>query len=240
MSIDELFRDPFGTICGVRVGTEDCQLAHRLPRTRPIGEALRACRGKPFRRRALETASKWMLEHFERSDGLGAIYPAMMNAVFALLAWAYCRTTRSAARAIDALAALEIEEADTIRVQPAFRRSGTPRSPWSRLKRLEFRRIIQPSSERPTGCSTVRSSAPGDWQQNNSGYSTWWLGVRVPNDFYPDLDDTAFVLLALAGVAHPDRDRMTYAFDRGLTWLIAMQSRDGGWGHSIGTTISGR
>ena len=41
---------------------------------------------KPFRRRALETASKWMLEHFERSDGLGAIYPAMMNAVFALLA----------------------------------------------------------------------------------------------------------------------------------------------------------
>ncbi len=48
---------------------------------------------KPLRQRALKQAQNWLLEHLERSDGLGAIYPAMMNAVFALVALGILRMT---------------------------------------------------------------------------------------------------------------------------------------------------
>jgi squalene-hopene/tetraprenyl-beta-curcumene cyclase len=50
------------------------------------------------------------------------------------------------------------------------------------------------------------------------------------NDFYPDIDDTAFVLMALQHVACPDEARMKGAIATGLAWMIGMQNDDGGWG----------
>ena len=50
------------------------------------------------------------------------------------------------------------------------------------------------------------------------------------NDFYPDVDDTAFVLMALQRVDYPDRAAMYAAARRGIDWLLSMQNRDGGWG----------
>ena len=51
---------------------------------------------RPLRKMALKKAEKWMLERFERSDGLGAIYPAMLNAIVALrVPGLFARTIRS-------------------------------------------------------------------------------------------------------------------------------------------------
>jgi len=50
------------------------------------------------------------------------------------------------------------------------------------------------------------------------------------NDFYPDVDDTAFVLMALQRVAYPDQARLEQALRRGTAWVLSMQNRDGGWG----------
>ncbi len=50
------------------------------------------------------------------------------------------------------------------------------------------------------------------------------------NDNYPDLDDTAEVVLALRRVEHPDRERVDAAVRRGVDWLIGMQSSNDGWG----------
>ena len=50
------------------------------------------------------------------------------------------------------------------------------------------------------------------------------------NDNYPDLDDTAEVILALRRVAHPDMDRLEQAIERGVRWTMGMQSSSGGWG----------
>jgi squalene-hopene/tetraprenyl-beta-curcumene cyclase len=47
---------------------------------------------------------------------------------------------------------------------------------------------------------------------------------------YPDVDDTAEVVLALRAVAHPDSARMEQAIERGAQWLVGMQSSGGGWG----------
>jgi squalene-hopene/tetraprenyl-beta-curcumene cyclase len=185
---------------------------------------------KPFRRRAIETATKWMLEHLERSDGLGAIYPAMMNAVFALLAMGRTPEDPVTNRAIEALAALEIEDAETIRVQPCM-------SPvWDTAIAMV---ALEEAGVQPDHPALVKAGdwlldrqilGPGDWQHNNRGIEPGGWAFEFGNDHYPDLDDTAFVLLALAGVAHPNRERMARAIERALSWLIAMQNRDGGWG----------
>jgi len=52
------------------------------------------------------------------------------------------------------------------------------------------------------------------------------MAFEFRNDFYPDVDDTAFVLMALQRVDYPDKGRMEAAVRRGLTWLLAMQNRD--------------
>ncbi len=75
---------------------------------------------KPFRKAALTRARKWMLERLERSEGLGTIYPAMMNSIFALLALGGDTTDPLVAREIRFLERYEIEEKGTIRVQPCI------------------------------------------------------------------------------------------------------------------------
>ncbi len=74
----------------------------------------------PFRKMALSLARNWMLERLERSEGLGTIYPAMMNSIFALAAESGDTTDPLLAREINFLARYEIEEADTLRVQPCI------------------------------------------------------------------------------------------------------------------------
>jgi len=73
---------------------------------------------KPLRQRALAQAQNWLVEHLERSEGLGAIYPAMMNAIFALIALGHSPDDPLTAREIEEFSRFEIAEGDTIRVAP--------------------------------------------------------------------------------------------------------------------------
>jgi squalene-hopene/tetraprenyl-beta-curcumene cyclase len=185
---------------------------------------------KPLRRRALRQAQGWMLDHLERSDGLGAIYPAMMNAVFALVALGYSPDDPLTAREIGQLARYEIEDEETIRLQPcispvwdtaiamvALEEAGLPASHPALVRAAEW--LLK---------NQVLGS--GDWQvkNRNSRPGGWVFEFR--NDFYPDVDDTAFVLMALQRVDFPDRQRLTAAARSGVEWLLSMQNRDGGWG----------
>jgi squalene-hopene/tetraprenyl-beta-curcumene cyclase len=73
---------------------------------------------------------------------------------------------------------------------------------------------------------------PGDWQVQRPGLAPAGWAFEFDNDGYPDVDDTAEVVLALGRVEQPD-DAMAAAAGaaaaRALTWLTGMQSRDGGW-----------
>jgi len=68
---------------------------------------------KPFRKRALREAKQWVLQHMERTEGLAAIYPAMMNSIFALVAMGFGPEDPHTWREIQEFAKFEIEEADT-------------------------------------------------------------------------------------------------------------------------------
>jgi squalene-hopene/tetraprenyl-beta-curcumene cyclase len=74
-------------------------------------------------------------------------------------------------------------------------------------------------------------AGPGDWQVRRPGLSPAGWAFEFDNDIYPDIDDTAEVVLALRRVRHPSRqDDLAAAARRALTWMTGMASRDGGWG----------
>ncbi len=71
---------------------------------------------------------------------------------------------------------------------------------------------------------------PGDWSVRRPGLEPGGWSFEFANDNYPDIDDTAEVVLALLRVEHPDGERMRESIDLALRWLEGMRSADGGWG----------
>jgi len=185
---------------------------------------------KPFRHLALARARQWMLERLERSEGLGTIYPAMMNSVFALFAERGDTTDPLLAREIGFLERYEIEERGSLRVQPCI-------SPlWdTAISMVSLEEAgLDPSHPSLLSASRwlVRNQilGPGDWQVKNQKAEPGGWAFEFRNDFYPDVDDTAFVLMALSRVSDPNPVPLRTAMQRGLAWLVSMQNRDGGWG----------
>jgi squalene-hopene/tetraprenyl-beta-curcumene cyclase len=194
-----------------------CKLYERLP-------------WKPTRKAALARARQWMLGRLERSEGLGTIYPAMMNSIYALLALNNEPTDPLTAREIRFLERYEIEERGTIRVQPCI-------SPvWDTAIAMVSLEEAGVDPAHPALVTAARwlldnqILGPGDWQAKNNKAEPGGWAFEFRNDFYPDVDDTAFVLMALGRVADPDRSRLQAAIRRGLRWLVSMQNSDGGWG----------
>jgi len=185
---------------------------------------------KPFRQRAIREAKSWMLDHIERTEGLAAIYPAMMNSIFALMAFGYGPDDPLTVREIKEFSRFEIEDEDTIRMQPcvspvwdtciamvALEEAGLPPDHPALVKAADWM-----LSKQVVG--------PGDWQVKNKDAEPGGWAFEFRNDFYPDVDDTAFVLMALQRVKYPEPARMEAAMRRGIQWLLSMQNRDGGWG----------
>jgi len=185
---------------------------------------------KPLRKYALKAAEQWLMEHLERSEGLGAIYPAMMNSIYALMALGYRPDDPITAREIHELAKFEIEENGTIRLQPCV-------SPvWDTAIAMV---ALEEAGLPPNHPALVRAASwmldnqilgSGDWQVKNPGVEPGGWAFEFRNDHYPDVDDTAFILMALQRVDFPDRARMEAALRRGLNWVVSMQNKDGGWG----------
>ncbi|HTS13656.1 MAG TPA: squalene--hopene cyclase [Candidatus Limnocylindrales bacterium] len=194
-----------------------CKLYDRLP-------------WNPSRKTALARARKWMLERLERSEGLGTIYPAMMNSIYALLAENGDASDPLTAREVRFLERYEIEEHGTIRVQPCI-------SPvWDTAIAMVS---LEEAGVDPAHPGLIRAErwlvenqilGPGDWQVKNRDAEPGGWAFEFRNDFYPDVDDTAFVLMALGRVAEPEPERLRASIRRGVEWLVSMQNNDGGWG----------
>jgi squalene-hopene/tetraprenyl-beta-curcumene cyclase len=184
---------------------------------------------RPLRSIALKVAEKWVLERFEMSDGLGAIYPSMMNAIIALRCQGYSLDDPQVIRALDEFEKLGIEEGDTFRMQPcmspvwdtayamfALGEAGVPANDPRMVKCADW--ILQ---------KQVRN--PGDWQvKNKKGKPGGWY-FEFNNEFYPDVDDSAMVCLALSRVEHPNGRYQRESVQRAIDWILSMQCKNGGW-----------
>lgn len=185
----------------------------------------------PLRERALDAAETWILERSEASDGLGAIFPAIVNAVLALRCRGYGLDHPAVRSQMDALEKMTIREDGALRLQPAL-------SPvWDTAQSMVALETAGLPADHPAlgrGAAWLLDQEvdrEGDWSAHVDAEPSGWC-FEYANEFYPDSDDTAEVLLALRGVEPTDPDldrRVAAARERGLSWLLAMQNVDGGW-----------
>jgi squalene-hopene/tetraprenyl-beta-curcumene cyclase len=184
----------------------------------------------PFRKTALKKCERWMVERLEGSDGLAAIFPAMLNSVIAMKALGYRNDNAILQREWGELKRLQHETEDDVRIEPCFSpvwdsaivliclaESGvSPNHPklkraaeWLMEKEIRFR---------------------GDWQYKNPANveASGWV-FEYANKWNPDVDDTAMVLLALRHIPTDDPKKRDECFQRGLKWMMTFQCKDGGW-----------
>jgi squalene-hopene/tetraprenyl-beta-curcumene cyclase len=184
---------------------------------------------QPLRDIALQRVEQWLLEHQEPSGDWGGIMPAMLNSILALFWLGHKLDSPPIVKGLEAIERFGIEEADTFRLQScispvwdtaltitALADSGVPRT--------------HPAMRRAVKWTVSKQiSRAGDWQvKNRRGQPGGWA-FEFNNDFYPDNDDTAAVLIAFYKAGLPDEEKGE-AFQRGLRWLLSMQGDDGGWG----------
>ena len=223
------------------IGTEQSDL--RLPRSErfwtwrnfflrvnDVLHILHPLRFRPMRKRALEEAERWMLERIgQGSDGLAAVYPAMLNCMIALRVLGYSKDHPVYKKAAQDFAGLFVDDPEDFRIQPCL-------SPiWDTAINL----IALAESGLPADDSAIRRAAnwlldkevriKGDWTNNNSHPEASGWAFEYNNVYYPDVDDTAMVLMALR-LAKPDNaPALEKTFRRALDWQMSFQCRDGGW-----------
>ena len=200
-------------------------LFHQMDRLLKIWErtAPRDIRGA-----AIREAEHWILDRTRNSAGLGAIYPAMMYQIMALDSLGYPADHPDLIEAIGHFENLVIERGDRFCFQPcvspvwdtaiaafALGEAGladaealTRAADW--LLRKEVRR-------------------KGDWSVKRPKLEPSGWAFEFANEHYPDIDDTAMVLLTLRHAQATDAAAQERCTQRALKWLLGMQSKDGGW-----------
>jgi squalene-hopene/tetraprenyl-beta-curcumene cyclase len=205
---------------------------------------------RPLRRRAVMACREWMLKRFRDSDGLGAIFPPIVWSIVALRAMG---CDENSAEVVECWKQLEglIEHPDdeTIRIEPC-------RSPvWDTA--IVLRGLAEIASPAVDSSNSLANAVDwllarevrfaGDWSRRVQAVPSGWC-FEYANCYYPDVDDTAMVLIAFSSwlkrhKACPDSqekasedsqgERIRHirnAMRRGIQWLTAMQNSDGGWG----------
>ncbi len=193
--------------------------------------AVKALKGRPLksiRSKALESAERWILHRTKHSDGLAAIYPPMMYLMMALDALGYSPDHPEAAEARRQFEALIVDGGGRFFFQPCF-------SPvWdSAIVAFALGEAGFSSHKGMQRCAdwlmTKEVRQKGDWsvKRPNVEPSGWYF--EFANEFYPDIDDTAMVLLSLKHARSLDAQSQRACVDRAIKWLLAMQGSDGGW-----------
>jgi squalene-hopene/tetraprenyl-beta-curcumene cyclase len=184
---------------------------------------------RPWRGKAIRAAHDWLVPRMSVPGGLGGIYPAMVNGILAMRILGYPDDHRLITGQLKEIEALGLEKSHRFHVQPCV-------SPvWD--TGLAMNALL--ASGLPAGHpALVRASdwmldrqvlEPGDWEVKRPGLEPGGWAFQFDNPYYPDLDDTAVVAMALDRVEYPDTARRRAAIERAVRWLRGMQGKDGGW-----------
>ncbi len=181
-----------------------------------------------IRARAVKRAESWVIERLNGTDGLGAIFPAMVNAHEMLSILGYDPDHPYRVMTREALRRLVVEKADHAYCQPCV-------SPvWDTgLACL----ALQEADERSDHASVLRGldwlqprqllDAVGDWSDRRPGVRGGGWPFQFGNDHYPDIDDTPVIAWSML---ESGQDRYQESIERAAEWICGMQSRNGGYG----------
>ncbi|HEY2835037.1 MAG TPA: squalene--hopene cyclase [Rhizomicrobium sp.] len=187
---------------------------------------------KGLRARAIESCRTWTTERLNGEDGLGAIYPAMANSVmmYDVLGYPPSHPDRAIARiSVEKLLVVKDHEAycqpcvspvwDTALVAHALLETKDARAEAAAVRGLEWLAPLQVLDVK------------GDWAEEKPDVRPGGWAFQYRNDHYPDLDDTAVVVMAMdraakSGISPQYKNEIA----RGAEWVYGLQSRNGGWG----------
>jgi squalene-hopene/tetraprenyl-beta-curcumene cyclase len=186
---------------------------------------------KTLRQRAIDTALAFIEERLNGEDGMGAIYPPMANIVMmydALGKGADYPPRAMTRRGLDKLLVISDEEAycqpcvspvwDTALTCHAMNEAGSPAAMSSVERGLDWllpRQVLDLKGDWAVKRPEVR---PGGW------------AFQYNNAYYPDLDDTAVVVMSMDRIRRETgTNKYDAAIARGREWIEGMQSDDGGW-----------
>ena len=183
---------------------------------------------RALRARALKRAEDWINARANGEDGLGAIFPAMVNALEVMVSLGYAADDPRRVQAKRALYKLLVVGERTAYCQPcvspvwdtalsclALDEEGSGVGRGAILRALEWLRPLQ------------LLEAAGDWRERRPELPGGGWAFQFNNGYYPDLDDTAAVAWAVH--AAPQREHYAGLLTRALDWLVGMQSENGGF-----------
>ncbi|HEY2658734.1 MAG TPA: squalene--hopene cyclase [Caulobacteraceae bacterium] len=187
---------------------------------------------KGTKRRSIEKATAFVTERLNGEDGLGAIFPAMANSVmmYDVLGYAEDHPHRAIARrSVEKLLVIKDDEAycqpclspvwDTALASHALLEAAGHEAEQAALKGLQWLKPLQVLD------------VVGDWAEQRPNVRPGGWAFQYNNAHYPDLDDTAVVVMAMdrARDKNGAGDVYDHAIDRGREWVNGLQSKNGGW-----------
>jgi squalene-hopene/tetraprenyl-beta-curcumene cyclase len=232
ITLDELFKQPPLSIGPAEKAPH--QNAAIFAFFRGVDVILRKLFNDPpakLRQRAIQKAVEFVHERLNGKDGLGAIFPAMANATMMYDALDGPDNERKAAIARDSVERLLVikeHEAycqpcvspvwDSVLAAQALLDVGTPNAVAHAKKALDWLKPLQVSDVVGDWCARAPNLRPGGW------------AFQYANPHYPDLDDTAVVIMAMDRLRKEAGTRdYDAALARAEEWVRGMQSRNGGW-----------
>jgi len=184
---------------------------------------------RPLRRLARRLAAEWILARQETDGSWGGIQPPWVYSILALHLEGYPLDHPALSRALDGFTRFAIEEGD-------HRRLEACQSPvWDTALAML---ALRDTGLHPDHPALVKGAEwmlreevriPGDWAVRRPGLVPSGWSFEFDNDHYPDIDDTAEVILALRAARTGDMPAHAGALARAVAWTWGMQSSDGGW-----------
>jgi squalene-hopene/tetraprenyl-beta-curcumene cyclase len=180
-----------------------------------------------LREAAMKRAERWMLEHLDDTEGLGAIFPPMVYILIVFRAMGYPDDHPRVVAAHKHLREFYIREGDAIRIQPCHSPVWDTGLALHALAEAGIEPNSEPARRGTQWLLAKECRVASDWKKNvpdDVEPSGWFFEFANPH--YPDTDDTAMALAALKRLAG---SAASAALTRGINWLLAMQNPDGGW-----------
>ncbi len=185
---------------------------------------------RPFKKKALAVAENWVLEHQEPTGDWGGIQPAMLNSVLALHCLGYANDHPAVERGLEALANFCIETEEGIVLQSCI-------SPlWDTALALKALLDADVPANHPALINATQwlldreVRKPGDWRIKSPDLDPGGWAFEFLNDWFPDVDDSGIVMMAIKDVKVKNVRAKEDAIKRGIAWCLGMQSKEGGWG----------
>jgi squalene-hopene/tetraprenyl-beta-curcumene cyclase len=185
---------------------------------------------RPLRKRAVAAARAWLEERTAVPGGLGGIYPAMANSILALRLLGLPDDHPLILGQLKEIEALAVERGDETYYQPCVSPVWDTALAANALIESDLPRDDPALVHAAEWMLAKQVLVPGDWQVKRPHVQPGGWAFQYDNAYYPDLDDTAMVLMALEKIGGLDADRARLAKERGVGWFLGMQNEDGGWG----------